>query len=31
VKSTGEIGCISIKRGKKPGKGRERMEILLSG
>ena len=29
VKSTGEIGGITLKRGKKPGKGRERLESYL--
>ncbi len=29
VKSTGEIGAVSIRRGKKPGAGRERLEVFL--
>ncbi|MBN1682978.1 alanyl-tRNA editing protein [Candidatus Bathyarchaeota archaeon] len=30
VKNTKEIGKVNIKRGSKPGKGRERIEITLS-
>ncbi|MEM4121432.1 MAG: hypothetical protein QXM90_04100 [Thermoplasmata archaeon] len=29
VKRTGEIGKVTIKKGKKPGKGRERIETSI--
>jgi alanyl-tRNA synthetase len=29
VKDSSEIGDIKVKRGKKPGKGKERIEISL--
>jgi len=30
VRNTAEIGCVRVERGKKPGKGKERIEISLA-